>query len=40
MTQRNLYVHYESKVVGVLSKDENDLLHFSYEDDWLTSSAP
>ena len=34
MSQRKLYVHYDSKLVGILTEDENDLLHFSYDSNW------
>ena len=34
MSQRKLYVHYDSKLVGILTEDEHDLLHFSYDSNW------
>jgi serine/threonine-protein kinase HipA len=34
MKERKLYLHYDSKLVGELTEDENSLLHFSYDSNW------
>ena len=34
MKQRKLYIHYDSKLVGILTEDENSLLCFSYDSNW------
>jgi len=33
-----LYVHYEAQLVGELKRDENLVLSFKYDQDWLNSS--
>lgn len=34
MKPRKLYIHYETKIVGILTEDENSMPHFSYDSIW------
>ncbi|MEI8024919.1 MAG: type II toxin-antitoxin system HipA family toxin [Pseudomonadota bacterium] len=34
MKPRKLYIHYDTKIVGILTEDENSLPHFSFDSSW------
>lgn len=34
---KQLYVFYQEKLVGILNQTENELLHFSYDSTWVDS---
>ena len=34
MKPRKLYIHYDTKIVGILTEDENSMPHFSYDSSW------